>query len=1291
MSQNYQSFVSLSRTLGCFFVLFFFSISLSAQTENCTNGIDDDGDGLIDCYDQDCTCTGPCEDFYYTTCNADCYYAPPCDQISLGIQWTSTAQTGTYSTLMAGDMDKDGIPDIVTYRVEGTEIFIIDGKTGAIKVQINGPTVYPGGTAPAIADLDKDGFGELILVGQDRYLRCWNHDGTLNFTSAIQVGYDQRYQYSVPNIADFDHDGQAEINIGNQVFNGQNGALLAQGGVLVSAGEHPARKLNGFSFNSTVAIDALPDAFCPDCAGLEIVAGNQVLSVNLVTGVVTAVVTAPAAFSDGFTSIADFDRDGDLDAIVQGRKNGQNTIYCWEMETSTIMREYKLINNYFDGASRANVADLDGDGQLEISFVGHPRLYALDNNFSLMWQRTANDPSSITCSSVFDFCGDGSADVVYRGSSALQVLEGATGIVKWQDNCFSETHIENPLILDVDADGQTEIVVQCGTFTGQAPYPGTVVAYEAVGTPGIASRKVWNQHAYFNTNINDDLSVPRYQQNPHLVGDGLKLNGFLNQYFNPTFPSPDGVFTIQNVFCDKDSLELSLTVCNIGDNLLPANTPISAYQSNPQTTNAAWVGAIPLGYVVKPDSCYEFKIRVPRIANDSVFLVLNDNHSTALPYSLSNDFPITSIGECRFTNNMVSFIYRYQPDMVNLGKDTAICDNGILALTAAGMDLVGWEWQNTTALSTFTAPGPGNYSVTVTDICGNTQTDAIVVTIDSATVVSLGADKFICEGEVTTLNESGFEYYNWTPANVLNCNNCPLVTATPAASGFVVLQAGFANGCVNRDSVYITVYDTFNYIVDTIVCYGRDVTWNGVNIGTDEQYTFALNTIHGCDSTVLVRVIGTTIGTYNITVDTAVCLGSTLPYLGFNLNPGDQKIYNLSAFTGCDSTVLVLVAPKDTFYTVDTLILCNGDTSTIFGNIQGQTGVFQKLFAAKNGCDSTHTVYLTVLDPIVLSLDATPACVNEPTGIISVSATGNAPPFNFQWDILGANTATVEDLPAGDYTVTVTDANDCTETAMGAVTSYPSIIFEALPDSVRCYGESNGAISIESPDETLTYSLDGGQYTQRLEYKNLGIGDYTIYVQDSYGCIDTAMLSVGQPPEFIVSLPPDATINLGDSFNLQVLTSGYGPFRYIWNDSIYLSCASCPEPIATPFVSFRYSLTIFDKNGCKAEDGIDITVQRIIGAFVPNVFSPNATNDINTTLSLDFGPSVSKIRLFQVYDRWGNMVHQVKDALSRDHSQYWDGRFQGRQVAPGVYPWIMELELVDGTTERYRGDVTILR
>jgi hypothetical protein len=1271
------------------FPLFIFlPLLLNAQAvEDCNNGLDDDGDGLIDCYDTDCTCTGQCDDFYYTTCNADCYYIPPCGQISLGIQWTSDAETGTYSPLVAGDMDADGIPDIVTTRVEAPDLYIIDGATGLTKVHIINPvTVWPGGTAPAIADLDKDGFGEIVIVGFDRRMYCYEHTGALKYTSN-PVGYADRYRYSVPNIADFDNNGWAEVNIGNQVYNGQTGALLASGGPFLSAGEHPARVAGGFSFNSTVPMDVLPDNFCFGCAGLEIVAGNQVLSVNLTLGLVLPVVTAPAPFTDGFTSVADFDGDGDLDAIVQGRKGNQNTVYVWEIETPAIMREYALLNNWFDGASRVNVADLNGDGALEVSFVGHPWLYALRNDFTPLWTNPISDASSITCSSVFDFCGDGSADLVYRSQQKLQIIEGATGSVTWEDDCLSLTHIENPLILDVDADGQTEIVIQCGT--NGSDQTGTVVAYEAIGTPGISSRRVWNQHAYFNTNINDDLSVPRFQQNPHIIGDSLRMNTFLNQYFNPTFPSPDGALHFQQVVCDQDSMIVTVEICNTGDNIFPQQTPVSVYIGNPQTSAAQWAGAVTVGADIALGDCDTLTFRIPRIANDSVFLVLNDDNSMPPPFNLVNDFPVTGIGECGFNNNIAAFYYTYQPDMISLGPDTAICDQSVLPLDASGNDLIAWLWSSGDTTAQFTINDPGVYAVTVTDVCFNQQIDTIIIGLDISTVVDIGPDPSVCRGESVSLSENGFDYYMWSSSETLSCTDCADVTVAPVNSAQVVLEAGFLNGCLNRDTVYITVFDTFNYSIDTTICYGRTVVWNGQTIEPDDSRLFQLQSVHGCDSTVLVRVHGTGVGTYNLTVDTAVCIGTTVNIGGTDLAPGQETTLFLSAISGCDSTVLVRAVPKDTFATAESHTICYGDSMLIFGVSQSTSGIYYQTYTAFNGCDSTHAVNLIVLPQIQLDIDGTTACFAESDASLTATVTNGVEPLFYVWNFFGNHTPTINDVPAGDYTLTVTDGNNCTETETITIDQYPPSFFTGTVDSARCFDQYTGAIRIQTDDPTLMFQFNGGAYTQQYDYPNLHAGTYYVVSQDVYGCNDTLALTVLQPPPFDISLPADTTVLLGVSVPLQIQWSGFTPQQWIWSDSSYLSCFDCPNPVVqTPLQTTRYVLTVLDENGCEASDDWLIVVNSFIGVYVPNAMGGQGENAV---LTLGFNPAVQKVLIFRIFDRWGEILHEARNAAPGDTSLDWDGRFRGDLVNPGVYLWQIEVALTDGAILKKTGDLTVIR
>lgn len=616
--------------------------------EICDNGIDDDGDGLIDCYDDECCGSVSCTDHFYNDCPVSCQSPPQCTNITTTTLWTSQANVGSYPCMVAGDMDGDGVPEIVTYRVHNANIYIIDGATGATEVSITPATIIDDGTGPAIADIDGDGFGELLIIDNARRLNCYEHTGALKYRTATAVGHGGGFSLATVNVADVDGNGSVEAIIGNQVYDALTGTLLVDGGATNSQGLHPRR---GSSFSSVVVADLLPDNYCLNCKGLELVAGNQVFSIDLATSTIRVEMQAGASKRDGFTSIADMDGDGDLDAVVQTANvaNNLREIYCWDIQTSQIMRQFTY-PDYRIGASRANIADMDGDGELELSFCGYPQFYALDNDFTVLWSQPTNDGSAVTNSTVFDFCGDGTAEVIYRNSSNLIIYDGTTGNILHQTACRSSTHIENPLIVDINGDGLTEIVTTCGSGT-----TGNVVAYGSNSFPWVGSRTVWNQHAYYSVHVNEDLTIPTVQQAHQIIGDSLILNTFLNQYSNPQFATPDATVSIVSANNDViDSTTLQVQVCNIGDSRLSGTTPIAFYATDPTSTNANLIQSIQaLGTNIEPGQCQLLTYRV-RAVNGDVFAVVNCDNSIPPIYDFNTDFPMTAIGECDYTNNMAS-------------------------------------------------------------------------------------------------------------------------------------------------------------------------------------------------------------------------------------------------------------------------------------------------------------------------------------------------------------------------------------------------------------------------------------------------------------------------------------------------------------------------------------------------------------------------------------------------------------------------------------------------------------
>ena len=245
-----------------------------------------------------------------------------------------------------------------------------------------------------------------------------------------------------------------------------------------------------------VAVDILNDAtknahFLTDVVrddNLELVAGGIIYSVNIGAGTITSEKTIPnfgqKELSDA-TSIADFNLDGSLDVIATGLNTNNNdaSVFFWDVKTN-IVKTYsdpvagsftikacpdKTGNFYQDGwyrgMGRINIADLDGDGQLNLAYVSGKYLYALKEDLTPLWPKvTVNEETSgNTGCTLFDFNGDGQSEIVYRDEKYIYIINGTDGTVYTQQPCVSRTNREYPVVADVDADGNTELCVTCRT------------------------------------------------------------------------------------------------------------------------------------------------------------------------------------------------------------------------------------------------------------------------------------------------------------------------------------------------------------------------------------------------------------------------------------------------------------------------------------------------------------------------------------------------------------------------------------------------------------------------------------------------------------------------------------------------------------------------------------------------------------------------------------------------------------------------------------------------------------
>ncbi|MCB0567160.1 MAG: PKD domain-containing protein, partial [Phaeodactylibacter sp.] len=499
--------------------------------------------------------------------------------------------------------------------------------------------------------------------------------------------------------------------------------------------------------------------------------------------------------------------------------------------------------------------------------------------------------------------------------------------------------------------------------------------------------------------------------------------------------------TLDSAYCNGDSLAVALRLCNEGTDTLSAGLPFTFYDGNPTADAAATVlaGGLTLPEDILPGECYSATVSVP-YPQGQIYCIANDDGSLPPIFNLQTDFPPTELVECDYTNNIDSVTYQTTTPEVNLGPDTSVCENGVFLLDA-GPGFAAYRWQDGAIGQTYTTFETGTFWVEATTACGDVARDTIHILLDPVIAIALRPDTTLCVGDSIrfSMPQDPTYTYQWAPGATLDCADCPNVMARPNATTTYMLVVSNTTGCVSVDSVTITVedciatldtaiclgdslliegqvlypnemdtvqlsgdsilvvdvspLDTFYMGMELGACPGETAEYNGVFLQPGQTESFLFTAANGCDSTV--AVTARELATFSTNLDTAVCRGQSIDYNGTLLQPGQSETFQLTAANGCDSTVLVTVSPLDTFYLAIGLSACTGETVDYGGTTlqPGQSEVFN--FATANGCDSTVEVTVLQLDTVLTTIDTT-ACEGQSIDYNGTPVpAGQSAPFTF--------------------------------------------------------------------------------------------------------------------------------------------------------------------------------------------------------------------------------------------------------------------------------------------------------
>lgn len=488
--------------------------------------------------------------------------------------------------------------------------------------------------------------------------------------------------------------------------------------------------------------------------------------------------------------------------------------------------------------------------------------------------------------------------------------------------------------------------------------------------------------------------------------------------------------------------------------------------------------------------------------------------------------------------------------------------------------------------------GAGNYGVITTDSKGCTVTStmslnnppAMVVSITSTSVTCFG----VCNGTAigSATNNVGPVNYNWTGVGLTPITT---QTLTGLCAGTYSLQAVDMNGCTATNQVIIdqpTQVTANISATGSITCYGgNDGFASATPGGGVGGYTFSWSAPSNATSSTANNL---TAGPYTVTVTdgnnckaTTVAtiiepspLSTTLTTANPKCNAVCNGTANVAYAGGAGSTTFLWLPGLQSGNNVSTL--CAGNQSVII--------------TSNGSCTTAITFTLTEPSALTAVLSATNShCSQSDGAACAVVAGGTAPYQSTVWSN-GPTTVCNNNIPAGAYTFTVTDANGC---ALGVPVSVndiagPTVVITGST-AVKCFGESNGTANANITGGTGTLSIVWTGTSPQITTANttsLNAGPHSIIVTDEAGCIGTDGLTMTQPSAILSAIGSQTNVTCFGLSNggATLLANGGTPnYTYSWSPSGQIS------DILASVGAGVHTCTITDFNGCTKTQTVSIT------------------------------------------------------------------------------------------------------
>ncbi|REJ63930.1 MAG: hypothetical protein DWQ21_01505 [Bacteroidetes bacterium] len=524
--------------------------------------------------------------------------------------------------------------------------------------------------------------------------------------------------------------------------------------------------------------------------------------------------------------------------------------------------------------------------------------------------------------------------------------------------------------------------------------------------------------------------------------------------------------------------------------------------------------------------------------------------------------------------------------VTSVSNNYDFCEGSSLSLEAPN-GAAGYQWYDNGAAisgataSTFTATNSGNYSVQVTSTDGCTSLSSaqtVTENLNPTAAISNGSALSFCDGGSVTLSAPSGMSYSWTTGATTQ-------SITQSTSGQVGLTITDANGCsATATPVTVNVYSVPSMTVtaasSTSICQGQSVTLQAT--GGFSSYAWS----NGATNQ---NLIATAAGSYSVTGTTSDgCTATSVAQsIVVNANP-IASITNSGTSVLCSGQSTTLSAPSG----MSSYLWSDGSTTQ---SITASTaGNYAVTVTNSDGCSATSAATAiassTITTPSITSSGSTTICsgsdvtLSVPTGYASYS-----------WSD-GSTTNSITTGTAGNYSITVTNADGCsTTTSATAVTvnTPPSATITSTGTGSICSGASE-TLTATAGMSSYQWYANGTAITgaTNATYTANAAGNYSVSVVDANGCSDISSnygITNAAAPVATITNSGSSVLCAGDS---TTLSAPSGMSSYLW------STGDTTQNISAMGAG-NFTVTVTNANGCSATSATtSITASQITAPTV---------------------------------------------------------------------------------------------